>query len=106
MPVLTPTNQGLMRLALLGALTGVVLAAPGAAHAEVRSSVSGELLKVAGDSGSDRITVSCSASPTCCAASPIPFARCIVSIMLAASSRTCASTAAIRFPFVRKIGSP
>lgn len=60
--MLTPTNQGLMRLALLGALAGVVLAAPGAAHAKVRSSVSGELLKVAGDSGSDRITVSCSAT--------------------------------------------
>ena len=62
MPVLTPTNQGLMRLALLAALAGALIAAPAGAHAKVRSSVSGQLLKVAGGSGSDRITVSCSAT--------------------------------------------
>jgi Ca2+-binding RTX toxin-like protein len=57
--VLTPTNRGLMRLVLLAAVTGALTAAPAVAHAKVRSSVSGELLKVAGGGGSDRITVSC-----------------------------------------------
>jgi Ca2+-binding RTX toxin-like protein len=59
LPVLTPTNRGLIRLVLLAALGGALIAVPAVAHAKVRSSVSGELLKVAGGRGSDRITVSC-----------------------------------------------
>jgi Ca2+-binding RTX toxin-like protein len=62
LPVPTPTNQGLIRLAVLAALAGALIAAPSVAHAKVRSSVSGQLLKVAGGKGSDRITVSCSAT--------------------------------------------
>jgi Ca2+-binding RTX toxin-like protein len=58
-PVLTPPKRGLMPLVMLAALAGALIAVPAAAQAKVRSSVSGELLKVAGGGGSDRITVSC-----------------------------------------------
>ena len=50
--------------------------------------------------------MSCKASPICWAASPTPFAACIVSIIFAASSRIRSSMFSIGLPLARRIGSP
>jgi Ca2+-binding RTX toxin-like protein len=49
-----------MRLALLAVIAAALLVPAAPAHAKVRSSVTGQLLNVAGGRGSDRIGVTCS----------------------------------------------
>jgi Ca2+-binding RTX toxin-like protein len=58
------THRLLVRLVLPAAAAVALLVGPGVAQGKVRSSVSGQLLKVAGGDGSDRVTVICGAAST------------------------------------------